>query len=46
MFTRVLGWKQEEFEVLVANVVKEIDSQKKHMWADLCFAYAQKPHEQ
>jgi hypothetical protein len=35
MFTRVLGWKQEEFDVLVAKVVNEVDAQKKHVWAEM-----------
>jgi hypothetical protein len=31
MFTRVLGWSQDEFDVLAANVRREIDSGEKHM---------------
>ncbi|KYG41676.1 hypothetical protein M433DRAFT_169355 [Acidomyces richmondensis BFW] len=43
LFTRVLGWKPEEFEVFAAKIANEIESGKKHMWVELCFAYAQKP---
>lgn len=35
MFTRVLGWTQEEFDVLAAEIAREIDGQKRHMWIEM-----------
>ena len=35
MFTRVLGWKPEEFEVFAANITNEIREGKKHMWIEM-----------
>lgn len=35
IFTRVLGWKQEEVEVYAANIAKEINAQEKHMWVEM-----------
>lgn len=35
MFTRVLGWKAEEFEVFATNIANEINEGKKHMWTEM-----------
>jgi len=43
LFTRMLGWSSQEFAVAAANVNNEIKGRKKHMWFEMCFAYAQKP---
>ncbi|KXL44442.1 hypothetical protein M433DRAFT_277895 [Acidomyces richmondensis BFW] len=43
LFTRILGWSPEKFEVFAANAANEIRANEKHMWCKVCFAYAQKP---
>ena len=35
MFTRVLGWKVEEFEIFAAKALEEIQSKKRHMWMEV-----------
>lgn len=35
VFTRVLGWKLEEYEVLAANIANEVNEGKKHMWTEV-----------
>lgn len=35
MFTRVLGWKQEDFDELAAQAVREIEEQRRHMWIEV-----------
>ncbi|CAJ2513253.1 Uu.00g013720.m01.CDS01 [Anthostomella pinea] len=35
MFTRVLGWSAEEFEVFAARIAEEIDAGEKHMWVEM-----------
>lgn len=35
LFTRVLGWKPDEFEVFAAEIAREIDSGKRHMWIEM-----------
>lgn len=35
MFTRVLGWSAEEFEVFAAKIANEINEGKKHMWVEM-----------
>lgn len=43
LFTGVLGWQKEEFEVLVAEARNEMRDQKVHLYAKVCFCYARKP---
>ena len=35
LFTRVLGWKQEEVDVFAAKTTDEIRNGKRHMWMDV-----------
>lgn len=35
MFTRVFGWKPEEYEVYAAKIANEITAQKKHVWVEM-----------
>lgn len=44
LFTRVLGWKQEEFGVFAAKCANEIRGHEKHMWIEMCFAHGRKSH--
>lgn len=39
LYTRVLGWSQEQFEVFAANIKKEIDGRKRHMWIAMSVPY-------
>lgn len=43
LFTRVLGWSDEEFQVLAAEVRNEQKEQKVHLYQPVCFCYARKP---
>lgn len=35
MFTRVLGWSQEEFDEYHLKIAEEIDRQEKHLWNEM-----------
>lgn len=35
LFTRVLGWKQEDFDEFAAEIGKEINEGKKHLWLEM-----------
>ena len=35
LFTRVLGWEAEEFELFAAKIANEIDEGKRHMWTEM-----------
>lgn len=45
LFTRVLGWSLDDFNVLVADVRKEQLEQKVHLYQRICICYASKPAE-
>jgi hypothetical protein len=45
LFTNVLKWNAEEFEVLVAEARREMKEQKIHLYERVCFCYARKPEE-
>jgi hypothetical protein len=42
-FTRVLGWTNEEFEVLSAGVRGELKDKKLQLYSNLYVVYGQKP---
>ena len=35
LFTRVLGWKKEEFDVYAAKTTEEMRSRRRHMWVEM-----------
>ncbi|KAF4308157.1 S-adenosyl-L-methionine-dependent methyltransferase-17 [Botryosphaeria dothidea] len=44
-FTRVLGWKPEEYQVLASRVRKEMRDESLKLWSKFYIIYAQKPVE-
>ncbi|KAH8687701.1 TAM domain methyltransferase [Tricladium varicosporioides] len=44
-FTRVLGWRKEEYDVLSAGVRNELKNMKYHLYSNLHVVYGQKPKE-
>jgi hypothetical protein len=45
LFTNVLKWEKEDFDVLVAEARNEMNEQKVHLYEPVCFCYAKKPEE-
>lgn len=45
LFTTVLGWQPEEYEVLVAQIRNEMKERKFPVYLPVCFCYARKPSE-
>ena len=35
LFTRVLGWTQEEFDVFAVKISEEIDTGQRHTWTEM-----------
>ncbi|KAJ5587023.1 methyltransferase [Penicillium hispanicum] len=43
LFTRVLGWKREEIEVLLAGVRRELRDLSNHLYTEVYMVYGQRP---
>jgi len=43
LFTRILGWSAEEYQILLAKVHSEYKEQKTHLYLPVCFLWARKP---
>lgn len=43
LLTRILGWSNEETQVLMANVQSEFRNKKNHLYGVFHFVYGQKP---
>ena len=44
LFTNLLGYTNEEYELLIADVRKEYRDQKIHLYLPACFCWARKPY--
>lgn len=42
-FSRVLGWKEEETQVLIAKIRKELSDKSIHAYINAHFVYGRKP---
>jgi hypothetical protein len=43
LFSRVLGWSKEEYQILISQVRREIYDPKLHLYTQFCFTYGRKP---
>lgn len=43
LFTRVLGWKREEIEILLAGVRRDLRDLSNHIYTEVYMIYGQKP---
>lgn len=43
LFTRVLGWKREEIEVMLAGVRRDLRDLSNHIYTEVYMVYGQKP---
>lgn len=44
LFTRVLGWKVEEVQILLGLVRSELHKSDNHLYGNVRFVYARKPN--